>query len=43
MSNSAVLVLRKGDRVSLRLTEGRVYEPNGTNSGYTTFTGFRIH
>ena len=41
-SNSAVLNLRAGDRVTLRVTEGQIYEPNGTRTGYTTFTGYRI-
>ncbi len=42
-ANSAVLNLRAGDRVALRLDEGALYEPDGTRSGYTTFTGYRIN
>ncbi len=41
--NSVVLALRRGDRVSLVVSEGRIYEPTSTQTGYTTFTGYRIN
>ncbi|KAK3864357.1 hypothetical protein Pcinc_029952 [Petrolisthes cinctipes] len=40
-SNSAVLRLRSGDRVQLRLTQGTIYEHPGSEA-YTSFTGFQI-
>ena len=42
-SNQVVLQLRQGDRVSLRVTEGRVFEPTSTYRGYTTFSGYKIN
>ena len=41
-SNSVALPLRRGDRVALLVTEGRLYEPTSTDTGYTTFTGYKI-
>jgi hypothetical protein len=41
-SNSVVLALRKGDRVAVVVTEGKLYEPS-SQTGYTTFTGYRIN
>ena len=41
-SNTAVLNLRKGSRVELRLTEGRLYEPSTTSRGYNSFSGFKL-
>ena len=41
-SNSVALALRRGDRVALVVTEGRLYEPTSTDTGYTTFTGYKI-
>ena len=41
-SNSVALALRRGDRVALLVTEGRLYEPTSTDTGYTTFTGYKI-
>ncbi|KAK4291006.1 hypothetical protein Pmani_036138 [Petrolisthes manimaculis] len=40
-SNSAVLQLRLGDRIQLRLTQGTIYEHPGTEA-YTSFSGFII-
>merc|ERR1712038_106519 len=42
-SNTAVLNLRKGSRVELRLTEGRLYEPSTTSRGYNSFSGFKLN
>ena len=42
-SNQIALALSQGDRVSLRVTEGRVYEPTSTYRGYTTFSGYKIN
>ena len=41
-ANSVVLALRRGDRVAVLITEGKLYEPTSTNTGYTTFTGYKI-
>ncbi|XP_042222550.1 complement C1q-like protein 4 [Homarus americanus] len=41
-SNSAVLNLEQGDRVSLQLEQGIIYEHPG-NEAYTTFSGFLIY
>lgn len=42
-SNTAVLNLRKGSRVELRLTEGRLYEPSTSSRGYNSFSGFKLN
>jgi len=42
-SNTAVLTLRKGSRVELRLTEGRLYEPSTSSRGYNSFSGFKLN
>merc|ERR1712165_626857 len=42
-SNTAVLSLRKGSRVELRLTEGRLYEPSTSSRGYNSFSGFKLN
>ena len=42
-SNTAVLTLRKGSRVELRLTEGRLYEPSSSSRGYNSFSGFKLN
>ena len=42
-SNTAVLNLRKGSRVELRLTEGRLYEPSTSTRGYNSFSGFKLN
>merc|ERR1712038_1073255 len=42
-SNTAVLNLRKGSRVELRLTEGRLYEPSTSARGYNSFSGFKLN
>ena len=41
-SGSAVLTLRRGDTVYLYVEEGEVYESSTSNTGYATFSGFRI-
>ena len=41
-SGSAVLTLRRGETVYLYVEEGEVYESSTTNTGYSTFSGFRI-
>ena len=41
-SGTTVLTLRRGDRVSLWVEEGSVYEPRQTQTGYTTFSGYRL-
>ena len=41
-SGSAVLTLRRGETVYLYVEEGEVYESSTTNTGYATFSGFRI-
>ena len=41
-TNTVVLDLQRGDEVTLKLTEGSIYEPNSSNRGYTTFSGYRI-
>ena len=41
-SGSTVLTLRRGDTVSLMVTDGEIFEPSSSNRGYTTFSGFRI-
>nr|XP_045610272.1 cerebellin-2-like [Procambarus clarkii] len=40
-SNSAVLELKREDKVSLKLQQGAIYEHSG-NETYTTFTGFLV-
>ncbi|KAK7085258.1 Complement C1q-like protein 4 [Halocaridina rubra] len=40
-SNSALLVLRRGDRVHLELQDGKIYE-HPFNEAYTTFSGFLV-
>ncbi|KAK7085257.1 hypothetical protein SK128_001118 [Halocaridina rubra] len=40
-SNSALLVLNKGDSVYLELQQGEIYE-HPFNEAYTTFTGFLV-
>lgn len=42
-SQMAVLNLIRGDRVDLRLTEGRLYEPSSSRRGYNTFSGFKLN
>jgi hypothetical protein len=42
-SQMAVLNLIRGDRVELRLTEGRLYEPSSSRRGYNTFSGFKLN
>ena len=43
-SNTVVLNLRVNDQVSLKVTEGKIYEPTGANGrGYTTFTGYKLN
>ena len=42
-ANSVVLQLERNDRVELRLTEGRIYEPSSSSRGYTTFTGYKLN
>ena len=41
--NMVTLYLNTNDRVMLRLTEGKLYEPDNSNRGYTTFTGFKLN
>merc|ERR1711872_567399 len=41
-SGAAVITLRRGDSVYLYVEEGEVYESSISNTGYTTFSGFRI-
>ena len=41
-SGSLVLSLRRGDEVSLEVSEGEVFESRSSSRGYTTFTGYRI-
>ena len=41
-SGSLVLSLRRGDEVSLEVSEGEVFESRSSNRGYTTFTGYKI-
>ena len=41
-SGSTVVTLRSGDRVSLVVEEGQLYEPTYSGRGYTTFSGYRI-
>ena len=41
-SGSTVLTLRRGDIVTLMITDGEIFEPNTSTRGYTTFSGFRI-
>ena len=36
------LNLRQGDRLSLELAEGEIYEPLATNRGYSAFSAHRI-
>ena len=42
-SQMSVLNLIRGDRVELRLTEGRLYEPYSSRRGYNTFSGFKLN
>ena len=41
-SGSLVLSLRRGDEISLEISEGEVFESRSSNRGYTTFTGYKI-
>ena len=41
-SGSLVLSLRRGDEVSLEVSEGEVFESRSSSRGYTTFTGYKI-
>ena len=41
-SGSIVLSLRRGDEVSLEVSEGEVFESRSSNRGYTTLTGYKI-
>ena len=42
-SGTAILTLRRGDVVYLRILEGHVYEPrSNSDRGYTAFSGHRI-
>ena len=41
-SGSAVLSLRRGDTVSLAVTQGELYEAAARERGYTSLSGFRI-
>lgn len=42
-ANTVVLQLNSGDRVYLRVSEGELYEPDSSNRGYTTFSGYKLN
>jgi len=42
-SETAVLNLKRGAKVELRLTEGQLYEPSNSGRGYNTFSGFKLN
>ncbi|TRY79514.1 hypothetical protein TCAL_09334 [Tigriopus californicus] len=42
-ANTVVLELNAGDRVYLRVSEGQLYEPDSSNRGYTTFSGYKLN
>ena len=39
---TAVLTLRRGDRVWLAVLDGEIHEPRNSERGYTTFSGYRL-
>ena len=41
-SNSVILNLNRGDRIQLKISEGRLYEPTKSYRGYTTLSGFKL-
>ena len=41
-SGSLVLSLRRGDEVSLEVSEGELFESRTSGRGYTTFSGYKI-
>eukprot|EP00095_Tigriopus_kingsejongensis_P008044 snap_masked-scaffold201_size263271-processed-gene-1.3 protein:Tk08044 transcript:snap_masked-scaffold201_size263271-processed-gene-1.3-mRNA-1 annotation:"hypothetical protein DAPPUDRAFT_331010" len=41
-SNTIILSLNSGDRVYLQVSEGHLYEPDSSDRGYTTFSGYKL-